>query len=599
VKWTSLWILILFMLLVSSCVSIHVIDEPRDQPQRTDILVEQLEQIEDSFFRLLLALGHIQTSAGEQLDQDLEDEPGKLDVLTGLIERAYQQLIDQADPRAQDVYEQFGQRYSFITPDLPIQTSNQRFLTRLPEEPKSLWAHRVFQKLSFPQTNGAALSSQPNQIDHSVQDQDEYSSLIELATLLNHRDLKDQLGIPHRGFLPVDSLRAVVTVLVDQGIQLTRGIGRPNIVVGSGFFIDPDGYIITNYHVIQSQVDPTYQGVSRLTVRLYSTDGRAVAQRVPARVVGYDELLDIALLKTEAIPPGIVSLGTMAAVQPGAEVLAIGSPGGLENTLTRGIVSAMGRRFLQIGEVYQVDIPLNPGNSGGPVFDRTGRVVGVVFAGIQQFDGVNFIIPSDRILEILPQLFTPGQISHSWIGTSVHELPRGLSVSFISPQSVTRTSSLQIGDVIRSINGLPVRTIPQAQSLIAQHSPGSFINLEIDRNGRMFTIPVPIESRPVYPMAQILGQTLASRWLLPLFGMDVLRLDNRGGRPAFQVRRVFPGSVAAESGITELDSFSLIRWIYDEEQRVAAIQIMIERKNSGMMPEGLQLAVFIGLSNFL
>ena len=185
-------------------------------------------------------------------------------------------------------------------------------------------------------------------------------------------------------------ISGTVTILVNRGIRVENGVGYPDRVIGSGFFIDKRGYILTNHHVIESEVDPTYKGYSRLYIRLSESPA---GERIPAKVVGYDKIFDLALIKVEVTPEYTFGGSLDQAVAPGDRIFAIGSPAGLEKTITAGIISAMGRRLLQVGDSMQVDVPLNPGNSGGPLLDEKGDLIGICFAGLQQFSGLNFAIP--------------------------------------------------------------------------------------------------------------------------------------------------------------------------------------------------------------
>ncbi|MDR1373932.1 MAG: trypsin-like peptidase domain-containing protein, partial [Treponema sp.] len=178
-----------------------------------------------------------------------------------------------------------------------------------------------------------------------------------------------------------DMIKGVATVIVDRGYRTERGRALPDRTLGSAFFVDVSGLLITNYHVIVSEVDPSYEGYSRMYIRM----GDASSARVPAKVVGWDKAMDLALIKADLSPEYVFSVVDRVIPQVGDMVYAIGSPGGLEKTVTSGIVSALGRRFLQIGDVIQIDADVNPGNSGGPVVDREGRLVGIVFAGIPQY----------------------------------------------------------------------------------------------------------------------------------------------------------------------------------------------------------------------
>jgi serine protease Do len=179
--------------------------------------------------------------------------------------------------------------------------------------------------------------------------------------------------------------------------------------------------MITNYHVIDSLVDPEYEGYARLYVRL----GSSSSARIPAKVLAWDPLMDLALIQTNIKPEHVYSVFDLGTVAVGAEVLAIGSPAGLEKTVTRGIVSALGRRLLESGAVFQLDAAVNQGNSGGPAVDSTGRLVGIVFAGIPMFQGLNFALPAEKLLQALPALLKEGPVCRPWLGIATYESAKG------------------------------------------------------------------------------------------------------------------------------------------------------------------------------
>lgn len=201
-----------------------------------------------------------------------------------------------------------------------------------------------------------------------------------------------------------DMIKGVATVIVDRGYRIEKGVGMLDMVIGSAFFVD-NGLMVTNYHVISSEVDPEYEGYSRMYIRT----GNAGSVRIPAKVIGYDKALDLALIKADIKPEYIFSIIDRAQPLVGESVYAIGSPAGLEKTVTQGIVSALGRRFLSIGDCIQIDAAVNHGNSGGPVVDKNGRLVGIVFAGADQFQGLNFAVPAERLAAALPALIAGGK----------------------------------------------------------------------------------------------------------------------------------------------------------------------------------------------
>ena len=182
-----------------------------------------------------------------------------------------------------------------------------------------------------------------------------------------------------------DCMEASVTIWVDRGIKVENGAGYADIIIGSGFFIDERGYLITNYHVIDSMVNPKYEGYSRLYIKLLDDPDT----KIPAKVIGYDQLLDLALLKTEITPKYVMKLGSSQNLQIGDKVSAIGTPLGLEGTLTSGIISSVDRKLLSLGNVIQIDAAVNSGNSGGPLIDSSLNVQAVVFAGMLRFQGLN------------------------------------------------------------------------------------------------------------------------------------------------------------------------------------------------------------------
>ena len=176
-------------------------------------------------------------------------------------------------------------------------------------------------------------------------------------------------------------IAGTVTVWVDLGIKVHGGMGYADRVIGSGFFIDERGYLITNHHVIADVVDPKYEGYGKVYIKLAGDE----ENRIPAKIIGWDKTHDLALLKTEVKPPYVFSLGSSSDLKSGDRVYAIGSPLGLESTLTSGVVSSTNRKIFTTGSVLQIDASVNSGNSGGPCIDSNGNVQAVVFAGIPRY----------------------------------------------------------------------------------------------------------------------------------------------------------------------------------------------------------------------
>jgi len=384
-------------------------------------------------------------------------------------------------------------------------------------------------------------------------------------------------------------VRGTVTIWVNRGIRIERGVGLPDRVIGSGFFVDPRGYLLTNYHVIASEVDPKYEGYSRLYIRPSDKS----EQRIPARVLGYDRIFDLALINAEVEPPFVFSYGGEPVLKVGNRILAIGSPAGLENTVTSGIVSATGRRFLQMGDTIQVDVPINYGNSGGPLLDADGQLVGVVFAGIEQFEGVNFAIPIDWVAKVLPRLYAGGESSHPWLGLAVHETPKGLEVTYALPGSPAARAGLQKGDLLLRLNGKAHERIGALQSAILDLDYPALVRLEWSRQGQAASGLLSLARRPFSPIEEALDADRRENLLYPLFGMEVEKTGQVLWKPTYVIRRVLPGSIADESGLSVDDPLSLQGWRIDEDNRVALLQIHVKKRKSGFLESVIQIGAYL------
>jgi serine protease Do len=266
-----------------------------------------------------------------------------------------------------------------------------------------------------------------------------------------------------------------------------RGPGQ-GMGLGSGFIISQDGYVLTNAHVVA--------GDAEVTVRL------ADAKReYKAKVIGADERTDVALLKIDASGLPTVKLGRSAALQPGEWVAAIGSPFGFENTITAGIVSATGRSLP--AETYvpfiQTDVAVNPGNSGGPLINLAGEVVGVnsmIYSQTGGYMGVSFAIPIEVALDVSKQLRAEGKVTRGRLGVRIQPMTRELAQSFrlkepdgaliatVEPGSPADKAGLKPGDVVIGFNGKKLEDANALPRLVAETKPGQSATLRIWRDGK-------------------------------------------------------------------------------------------------------------------
>lgn len=409
-------------------------------------------------------------------------------------------------------------------------------------------------------------------------------------------ELPEERRVPEVSAPSIDRMvSGTVTIWVNRGIKIEGGMGYPDRVIGSGFFIDERGYLLTNYHVVASEVDPEYEGYSRLFIRL----SERVEERIPAKVVGYDRIFDLALVKAEVEPQFSFSYGGSADLKVGGSIIAIGSPAGLENTVTSGIVSATGRRFLQMGDAIQVDVPINYGNSGGPLLDESGKLVGIVFAGIEQFEGVNFAIPFDWVEKMIPRLYAGREAEHPWLGAAVQEVDQGLEVIYSVPGSPADKAGLQEGDIIESLNGKHYTEVGDIQSVLLDLDYPVLVSLQWKREGQTVQGAVSLAERPFSPIAESLKKDLRENVLLPLFGMKIERTGNFLWRADYSVRRVLPGSIADETGLSEDDPLSIQGWEVDTENRYAILRIHVKKRKSGFLESIVQLAAYLETDNFI
>jgi serine protease Do len=259
--------------------------------------------------------------------------------------------------------------------------------------------------------------------------------------------------------------------------------------LGTGFVVDPSGYVVTNAHVVEDADD--------IKVRL--SDER----EFPAHLAGKDPKLDLALLKIDgATGLAAASLGDSDKLRVGESVLAIGNPFGLGHTVTLGIVSAKDRTIGAgpYDEFIQTDASINPGNSGGPLFNLRGEVTGISTAIRANAQGIGFAVPINALKDILPQLREKGSVSRGKLGVVIQELTpdlaaglgidrtRGALVGSVEPDSAASRAGIQAGDVITAVDGAAVIHSEELPRRVARHAPGSNVSLTLLRKGTTHTV---------------------------------------------------------------------------------------------------------------
>ena len=262
--------------------------------------------------------------------------------------------------------------------------------------------------------------------------------------------------------------------------------------IGSGFIVSADGYVLTNAHVVAD--------ASEVTVKL--TDRREFV----AKVIGVDKRSDVALIKIDATGLPTVHFGDSARLKPGQWVIAIGSPFGFANSVTAGVVSATARPLDEAYVPYiQTDAAVNPGNSGGPLFNVDGQVIGInaqIYSRTGGYMGMSFAIPIDLALNVKNQLLTKGKVSRSRIGVGVQPVnqklattfglgtPHGALVSTVEPKSPGERAGLKPGDVITSVNGHAIDESFDLPTVIAEIPPGNEAHIDIWRDHKSREVDV-------------------------------------------------------------------------------------------------------------
>ena len=352
------------------------------------------------------------------------------------------------------------------------------------------------------------------------------------------------------------------------GQQLPHMQPQPQIEhgIGSGVIISPDGYIVTNRHVIDGAVD----------IRVTMSDRKILT----GKLIGSDPLTDLAVIKIDSHDLPSVPWGDSTALRPGQTVLAFGNPFGFRFTVTRGIVSALNRPNpysddpRKPGGFIQTDAAINQGNSGGPLVDARGEVVGIntfLISPSGAFSGMGFAIPAQIVRPTVETLIHDGKVTHGYMGIGITDVTpenakffnltdaNGAVVSQVEPDSPAAKAGLKTGDVITELNGKKITDASDLQLTVGQTKPGSTIKLGLLRDGKSMTLPVTLEAmgrrdkegNEVAETAQ--GK---ARWGLGL--ADVTpevrqELQAPGNVHGAVIEQVKPGSPADDAGLRRGD----------------------------------------------
>ena len=366
-----------------------------------------------------------------------------------------------------------------------------------------------------------------------------------------------------------------------QGQMPMRGLG-------SGFIVSPDGYIITNTHVVD--------GADHVTVKL--TDRREFR----AKVIGADKQTDIAVLKIDAKSLPTVKIGNSSEANVGEWVAAIGSPFGFENSVSAGIVSAKGRSLPDSSYVnfIQTDVAVNPGNSGGPLFNLAGEVIGInsqIYSRSGGYQGISFAIPIEVALNVKDQLVKHGKVTRGRLGVTIQEVtaplaqsfglarPQGALISAVEPSSPAEKAGLQVGDIILKYDGKTIDRSADLPLLVADTQPGKQASLDVWRKGspRQLTVaPVAGKEAKVATQEHSAPGGRLGLALRPLTGEEKGQNSGRGGLLVERVggaaerAGVQPGDVVLSFNGTPVQSIEHLRELVGKSGKNVALLIQRE-----------------------
>lgn len=367
--------------------------------------------------------------------------------------------------------------------------------------------------------------------------------------------------------------------------------------LGSGIIISPDGYIVTNNHVVKNATD----------IRVTLNDRRVL----PAKLVGADPLTDVAVIKVSASNLASLPWGDSTTLRPGQTVLAFGNPFGFRFTVTRGIVSGLNRTNPysddphKPGQFIQTDAAINPGNSGGPLIDARGEVVGIntfLISDTGAFSGMGFAIPTQVAKPVVESLIRNGKVEHAYMGVGITDVTpenakffhlsenTGAAITQVEADAPGAKAGLKVGDVITEVNGQKVSDAGQLQVLIGQERPGTKVNVELIRDGKQMTLPVTLEQMNGSKVASASGQEHGkARWGVGLSNLtpevrEELQMpsDVHGA----VITNIEPGSSADNAGLSQ-------GMVIEEVNRHPVQSVADVQRELGNIPKGQDVMLLI------
>ena len=394
-----------------------------------------------------------------------------------------------------------------------------------------------------------------------------------------------------------DMMDSVVTVILKKGMNIKNGMGYFDNSLGTGFFIDNDGHILTNHHVIADHVNPKYEGYSAVYVTLHEDQDT----EIPAKVIGYDKVFDLALLEIPIKNKKHLSLGRSIDMHIGDKVYTIGNPFGINYIATSGIIGNKDIEGFQLGRAFHIDAAINPGNSGGPLIDEKGQVIGIVFAGLEKgkSEGINFAIPFQWVIRTIPYLYKGGEVKRCWVGGGLYNEKNSTVFYYVLPSGPLDKAGIKAGDVLKKVDNAEVTSTEEAQNVLSWQSFPRLIRIDVERNGTPMSFIVRPEERPYLPVAEAFRRDTQGKLLTLMFGIDVEYYDNSILFKKYKVNKVYKRMLGQLLEIGEGDTIFIYDLKYLEKEKAVLLTIRFKRKELGIVERVATIPVYAEINTLL
>jgi membrane-associated protease RseP (regulator of RpoE activity) len=273
----------------------------------------------------------------------------------------------------------------------------------------------------------------------------------------------------------------------------------------------------------------------------------------------------------------------------GDKIYTIGNPLGIKYTVTSGIISNMDLEFFQLGKGFMIDAAINPGNSGGPLIDERGQVVGIVFAGILQYEGVNFAIPFQWVRKTIPALYKTGEVKRCWIGAGLYMEKDKVYFYYVLPSGTAFNADIKEGDRLISIDGEKVESVEDAQSKLAWRRYPSLVSIKVERNGKIIENILRLDVRPYLPIEEVFNRDTEANIIKLVFGIGLEYYDKKLFSRKYVTKKIYRGKFGSELKIGMGDSFTVYDLKYIKKDKLIKLTIRYQHEDFGVVERSVSV----------